>query len=94
MTENIEKCVSFCVVDKGQKAMWQEPEDPLYFSRTVCGRTDTGWDRAARRLIYVLIKKSPSYLRESGSRLPNGDDDTGDLYRRGDERFKKDTLDP
>ena len=22
--------------------MWQEPEDPLYFSRTVCGRTDTG----------------------------------------------------
>lgn len=28
MTENIEKMRQFFVVDKGQKAMWQEPEDP------------------------------------------------------------------
>lgn len=59
MTENIEKMRQFFVVDKGQKAMWQEPEDPYILAEQFAAEQIPDVDRAARRLIYVLDKEEP-----------------------------------
>ena len=47
MTENIEKMRQFFVVDKGQKAMWQEPEDPYILAEQFAAEQIPDVDRAA-----------------------------------------------
>ena len=46
-------------MDKGQKAMWQEPEDPYILAEQFAAEQIPDVDRAARRLIYVLDKEEP-----------------------------------
>ena len=48
MTENIEKMRQFFVVDKGQKAMWQEPEDPYILAEQFAAEQIPDVDRAGR----------------------------------------------
>lgn len=59
MTERIEKMRQFFVVDKGQKAVWQQEEDPYLLARQFEAEGILDVDRSARRLSYVLDKEKP-----------------------------------
>lgn len=59
MTERIEKMRQFFIIDKGQKALWQESGDPYILAKVFAEEQLSDLERSVRRLIYVLDKEKP-----------------------------------